>query len=148
MEMELEFFDRCCVEQKPKLLEHIQGMSSGNAPFFPTTLSLIYEKLFGKAFAQSITPSSGLDKLGNQSAVGLTPSPVSLSTAFRVELLKCGWCGARVGLKDLHNSFHCPHCPPSSIFHIRPFMQCPLCDHVRECDSDSCFERSCGVRFM
>ena len=61
MTMEIEFLNSNFTEKNPKLLmEHIRRMASGGAPFFSTTLSLIYDKLVEKAFPQTIATGSGL----------------------------------------------------------------------------------------
>ncbi|KAF9642810.1 hypothetical protein BDM02DRAFT_3273313 [Thelephora ganbajun] len=53
MDMEIQFFHENFTEKDPKLLmDHIQRMASGEAPFFSTTLSLVYGKLLEKAFTQ------------------------------------------------------------------------------------------------
>ena len=52
--MEIQFFHQRVTEKHPKLLtDHIQRMASGEAPFFPTTLSLLYDKLVEKAFTNA-----------------------------------------------------------------------------------------------
>ena len=49
--MEMQFLHERVTEKDPKLLiDRIQRMASGDAPFFPTTLSLVYDKLLEKAF--------------------------------------------------------------------------------------------------
>jgi hypothetical protein len=51
LDMEIQFFHEMITEKDPKLLiDHIERMASGGTPFFPTTLSLVYDKLFEKAF--------------------------------------------------------------------------------------------------
>ena len=63
MDMEIQFLHDNFTEQDSKLfMEHIQRMASGEAPFFATTLSLVYDKLVEKAFAQPIPSGSGLGK--------------------------------------------------------------------------------------
>lgn len=65
MNMEIEFLHRNFAGEKPKvLMDHTQRMASGGAPFFSTTLSLVYDKLVEKTFAQATASSSGL---GNSS---------------------------------------------------------------------------------
>ena len=49
--MEIEFLHQKFTEKDPKLLmDHIQRMASGEAPFFATTLGVVYDKLAEKAF--------------------------------------------------------------------------------------------------
>ena len=58
--MEIDFFRRNLTEENPELLmEHIQRMASGEAPFFSATLSLVYRKLFEKVFPLPIAPVQG-----------------------------------------------------------------------------------------
>jgi len=60
MDMEIEFFGRNLTEESPELLmEHIQRIASGDAPFFSTTLSLVYRKLFEKVLPLPIAPVQG-----------------------------------------------------------------------------------------
>ena len=68
MEMELKFFRRNSTEQNPRsLVDHIQKMKSGEAPFFPATLGLVYDTLFSKVFPQPVASGSGL---GGPSKIG------------------------------------------------------------------------------
>ena len=61
MTMEIEFLTSNFTEKNPKpLMKHIQRMASVGAPFFSTTLSLIYDKLVEKVFPQTIAPGSGI----------------------------------------------------------------------------------------
>ena len=55
--MEIRFLRETFTEKDSKLLmDHVQRMASGEAPFFPKTLSLVYYKLAKKPF-QKHTPS-------------------------------------------------------------------------------------------
>jgi len=61
--MEIQFLHEQFTEKDPKLLmDHIQRMASGEAPFFPTALSLVYDKLIEKAFARHIPPGFDPEK--------------------------------------------------------------------------------------
>jgi len=63
MDMEIQFLHESFTEKDPKLLMgHIRRMGSGEAPFFATTLSLVYDKLIERAFAQPAPSCSGLGK--------------------------------------------------------------------------------------
>jgi hypothetical protein len=56
--MGIEVLHRNLTKEDPKLLmDYIQSAASGDAPFFPTTLSLVYDKLIGKEFPQVGTGS-------------------------------------------------------------------------------------------
>ena len=146
MEIEIEFFHKNFTKKDPKsLTDHIQRMALGEAPFFPAMLGLVYGKLFRKTLAPPVVSESSFRTPAKAEP---TPFPAPPSTTFRGELLKCPQCSARVRLKDLYDSFRCPHCLPRSVFHLQPFVQCPLCDTLQVNDSDSCLKRSCGVKFM
>lgn len=81
MDMEIEFFYETSTEKDPKLLmKHIQRMASGEAPFFATTLSSVYDKLVEKAFAQPIPSGSGFVKPINVVAPSF-PLQASTSTS-------------------------------------------------------------------
>ncbi|KAF9650005.1 hypothetical protein BDM02DRAFT_1688248 [Thelephora ganbajun] len=58
--MEIQFLHGKVIGEDPKLLmDHVHRMASGEIPFFPTTLSLVYDKLVEKSFTKPI--SFGLD---------------------------------------------------------------------------------------
>src|SRR5882757_5270960 len=83
--MEIEFLHKRFTEKDPQLLmDHIRRMGSGEAPFFPTTLSLVYDKLIGGGFAECTPLSPGLGShAGGRSLLGppVPPLPVSTSTS-------------------------------------------------------------------
>lgn len=65
MDVEVEFLQQIPTEWHSKLLmDHIQKMESGEAPFLPMTLSLIYSTLVRKALPQPTTSGSGPKNLG------------------------------------------------------------------------------------
>lgn len=79
MDMELEFLHKNFTEKNPKqLIEHIQRMASGEAPFFSATLGLVYDKLIERVLVQPIAADSGPGKPTNQSAVESTPTTKTL----------------------------------------------------------------------
>ena len=149
MDMEIEFLHRSFTEKSPKpLMEHIQRMASGEAPFFSKTLSLVYDKLVEYAPARPVTSGSNFGKSSEIESQGivepaLTPTP----EPARVVSLMCWQCGGRAMLRDLYDGLRCPVCPPRTASKGRPFMQCPLCDLVRGIRKDHCVRRSCLVRF-
>jgi len=58
--MEIQFLHETFTGKDPKLLiDHIQRMVSGEAPFFPATLSLVYDRLAEQKFPKNISFSSG-----------------------------------------------------------------------------------------
>ena len=63
MNMEIQLLHETFPGKGPKLLvDHIRRMGSGEAPFFSTTLSLVYDKLAEKTVARSVPSGSGLGK--------------------------------------------------------------------------------------
>jgi hypothetical protein len=80
--MEIEFLHEKIPMNDPKLLmEHIQRMASGEAPFFATTLSLVHDKLIEKAFAKPVPSGSGLGKSAEVQSVADPRSPLQASTS-------------------------------------------------------------------
>ena len=77
MDMEIQFlYGNFTQKDSTLLMEHIQRMASGEAPFFATTLSLVYDKLVEKAFAQPAPSGSGLGKSAEvQSVADPCPRP-------------------------------------------------------------------------
>ena len=158
MEMQIEFFDKNFDERNPKLLmDHVPRMASIEAPFLPTTLSLVYGKLLRKAIPQPVASGSGAGKAPkseNQIAAELTPAP---APRIRKELLKCERCGERVKLQDLSNGLYCPSssCPGRTeplvinyTFLFRSQMLCPSCNWHRDKMSNVCLGLGCQVKFM
>ena len=140
METEIEFFHKNFTEKDLKLLMgHLQRMASGEEPYFPTTLSLVYDKRFRGTFAQPVAAGFGL---GKSSDTG------NRNTVARTELLKCWKCGERARLQDLYEGFYCPNCQLSRYMISRPLMQCPLCGSYREETGTDCIGPSCSVKFM
>ena len=81
--MEIQLLHENFTENDPKLLtEQIQRMASGEAPFFATALSLVYDKLVEKAFAQPIPSSSGLGKSAEVQSVADPCPPLQASTSI------------------------------------------------------------------
>lgn len=63
MDSEIQFLLEHFSERHPKfLMEHIQSMVSGETPFLPTTLSLVYNKLIEMVFIQPIATGSHREK--------------------------------------------------------------------------------------
>ena len=83
MDIEIQLFHESFAEKDPKLfLEHIQRMTSGEAPFFATTLSLVYDKLVEKAFARPTPSDSGVGKSPEVQNVADPCSPFQASTSI------------------------------------------------------------------
>lgn len=175
MDMEIEFLHRNFTEKNPKLLmEHIQKMASGQAPFFPTTLSSIYDKLVEKALTTGFVPGNPTEA-GNQSIAepspmtqGLIP-PATINTAFITNIplpptpgpgaepelvprgavwLECFQCGEPARMRDLFDGMRCPQCPSRNSKKGRPFMRCPSCNLIRVGRKETCIRHACQSRFM
>lgn len=139
--MEIQFLHERFTENDHKLLMgHIQRMASGEAPFFPATLSLVYDKLVEKALskqtsgpdlgrstgAQSVTtptlplqpptPTSGVASSSTSStcpSFGFQAAPIPgppLSTTAKQTRLKCVRCWCITSVYDLYGGLHCPRC--------------------------------------
>ena len=102
MDMEIEFFYGNSADRNPKLLmDHIRRMASGEAPFFSTTLSLVYDKLVENSFGQPAAPdrcSAGSAGTGNQSIAGTStiqtqdpPSSVNSPSSPNTHLPRGEW---------------------------------------------------------
>jgi len=77
MDTEIQFLHNNFTEKDSKLLmDHIQKMAFGEAPFFATALSLVYDKLVEKAFAQPVPSGSGLGQSAKVKSVANPCSPL------------------------------------------------------------------------
>ena len=74
LDMEVQLFHERFTERDPKFLtDYIQKMASGEAPFFPVILSMVYDKLVENLFLNP-TCSSALGKSsGGQRIINPTP---------------------------------------------------------------------------
>jgi len=83
LDMEIQFFRETVNEMDPKLLiDHIQRMASGEAPFFSTTLSLVYDKVVEQAFTEHTPFGPGPDDCTEgESLVHPTPPQASTPTS-------------------------------------------------------------------
>ena len=78
--MEIQFLHNRVTEKDPKLLiDRIQRMASGEAPFFPTTLSLVFDKLVEKACTKR-TPLGPGPGVCTESESPVHPTPPQAST--------------------------------------------------------------------
>ena len=60
MQMEIDFLLENITEKSSELLtDYIKSVESGASPFFPTTLSLVYDGLVGKSFPNRYPLTSG-----------------------------------------------------------------------------------------
>ena len=141
----------CPSKDHPQLLtDHIQRMASGEAPFFPTTLSLVYDKLVGKALPKGIASPSTLDVTSpsNLPAGPITGAVPSSATNDWAEL-KCARCRGVEPVQRLLSGLYCPTCPATGrngkYQRGRPFMRCTWCSTLRDRTGRVC--HACGSRF-
>ena len=63
MDMEIQFLHKNFTKKDPELLMgHIKKMASREAPFFATTLSLVFDKLVEKTSSRPVPTGSGFGK--------------------------------------------------------------------------------------
>lgn len=176
MDLEVQFLLKHFTEKNPKLLvEHIQRMATGETPFLPTTLSLVYDKLIQKVFLRSIATGFGPGKPTESGGQSLTePAPATQASNFTSNVdppptptpppstqepgpepvplgavwLECFQCGERARLRDLSDGTRCPRCPSRGARKGRPFMQCSACNHVRAEHRETCVRNACQARFV
>ena len=169
MEMEIEALCQDFAKRDPKLLmDYVQGVASGEVPFFPITLSLVYDKLAETVFpkdppsnsdcekhpgGQTITTQNPSQVLSTHPVTALpptggptTPTSPPTSSAF----LKCVRCRRFLQLGQLYGGLHCPRCPETGRNGLgvrgRPFMACSGCGRLRTARVDKCLW--CGATFM
>ena len=172
-DIEIDFLLKHFAEKDPKLLmDHIQEMGSGKAQFFPATLSSLYYKLVGRAFARPAALGSGAGKstgVGGQAqgapepnaaaqassstSSGSLPSQQIPETVSEPELLRgpylrCLKCHQPAKLQDLHDGMRCPRCPSRGPAKGRPYMECPYCNSVRATPGPYCVRKACRVQFL
>jgi hypothetical protein len=148
MDAEIEFFHKGFTEENQKvLIDHVRRMSSGEAPLFPKTLSLVYRKLFEKAFARPITSGSGLENSPEIGGPGVAESAATAQASAMV-WLKCSECGECARLQFLHYGLRCPQCPRRGATWERPLMQCSSCNLSRETRGDNCAGPACEASFL
>ena len=86
MDIEIKFLHECFAKKDPKqLMDHIQRMGSGDAPFFAKTLGLVYDRLIEKTFTRPAPSGSGLGKsVEVQSVADPAPPPKAPSSISSV----------------------------------------------------------------
>ena len=128
MDTEIDIFLENFTDEDPEsLMDHIQRMSSGEAPFFPTTLSLLYGKLAEKSAGPT--------------------APVTCR-------LICPRCNNSASLEDLSGYLSCRRGHKVKIDKRKPkqksppCMKCPICNTPRTTPSNSCVETTCRAIFV
>ena len=133
MEMELEFARNNFTQLDPTLLaDHIQKMALEETPCFPATLSLVYSKLFNKAFPHSITPEE---------------PPKAETPIVRRAYLRCRRCTGRSALRYLHAGKYCCVCRRRGLLFLVSTMRCELCQSRRFDNKDYCHKKTCQAKF-
>ena len=162
-DMEIRFLHENFTEKDPKLLmEHIQRMAAGKAPFFAPTLRLVYKKLIEKSFARPVPSGSGSGKSAEvesaadfyysfQRSISIpsdspTPTPGD-AVATELTWLQCNRCRGIARLAELYGGMRCPQCPSKRGLKGPPLMQCSICRVMRIVRTDTCLEITCGARF-
>ena len=160
--MEIEVLCQNFAKKDPKLLvDYVQSAGSGEVPFFPVTLSLVYDKLVGTAFPKGSSSDSNPEKTPGDLAV-TTPNTSQASGTASVTALppasdaspstapRCVRCRRYTQLEDLYDGLHCPWCPETGKNGLgirgRPFMACSECNFLRTTRVDECLR--CGATFF
>ena len=137
MEMEIEFLHKTISGTAFKLvMDYIQSAASGESPFFPKTLSLVYDKLAERSF-----PGKSLFSYSQPSSVPPAPG-----------FLMCARCRGLAPLEQLYDGLHCPSCAGAGrngkgeIGH--PYMRCLACTHLRVTRVDRCSKAKCSATFL
>lgn len=176
--MEIRFLHERFTENFPQsLTDHIRRMASGEAPFFPATLGLVYDRLVEKAFSKvtpfdsahggftggqgTISPSLPLQAStstpsfasSSHSQVPPAPGPVTAppSTTIKWAGLRCVRCARNASIHNLYDGLHCPRCDEKGRNGKhkkgRPFMICTGCGAMRTTAGSVCSKSKCGGRF-
>ena len=172
MDLEIQFLLEHLTEKNPRLLmDQIQRMASGEAQYFSATLSLLYDGLVKRAFAQSSgggfwrptlvgaptiqvsgsTPSVDLPSTSGVPFHSLQeppPTPVPEPGPLGAVWLECFQCGEYAQVTDLYDGLRCPQCPSRSAKKGRPFMKCSSCKLIRAVRRNVCIRLACQARFM
>ena len=175
MEMKIKLFHKTFAGRKSKsLMDHIQRMASGDAPFFPATLSLVCSALVRKVLLLPITSGPGLGlklrETRDQSVVAPVPaiqasdstsnldpsltSNITLPSSPRSPVpenstvyLRCFRCNQSAKIRYLYDGLRCQLCDPTTRKKVRPFMRCPLCSTMRTTLRMDCPKSDCKVVF-
>ena len=140
MDMEVEFFQSNFTQPDPKvLMDHIQKMTSGEAPYFPETLSLVYGKLFSKAFPQTTFPGPIAEAPVEEVQDNVTVPKL---------MLRCRRCDQGTMVKYLEMGKYCPGCGRTGFLYLGSIMTCPSCKSWRFDKKDRCRKKSCRTEFM
>lgn len=177
--MEIQLLLERFPEKDPKsLMKYLQRMASEEAPFFSTTLSLVYDKLVENSFPKRPFGSVTGKPAGGQSVFHRAPPPhISASASSVAPPSLIGpvvpssnlrsptrgpdpptatdnstqlKCVRCGGFARLQDLYQGLRCPqcPENSKGRRPIMQCPSCNAQRTMRRDSCCKKNCGKRFI
>jgi len=145
LDMEIQFFHERVTEKDPKLLiNHLQRMASGEAPFFPTALSLVFDKLAETAFQKRTPfgPASGGYTEGERlvrptplpkastSTSNIPPPPVVDAIALSSNLQAPASTRRHIPPLTTHGTtwLKCRQCDCASLLkNLRGGLRCPQC---------------------
>ena len=177
--MEIEVLYRNFLKNDPKqLMDYIQRVASGEAPFFPTTLSLVFEKLIGTKFpkpdseqppeGQNVTTSNPVQASsstvvapasistsngGSSTTPTVTPPPTISPLAYPPPnagkmWLRCVRCRECTRVANLTGGLRCPWCLPLVMQMKEASMACTGCGRKRTGRVDTCTAADCRAIFM
>jgi hypothetical protein len=109
--MEIQFFHERFTEKDPELLvDHIGRMASGEAPFIPATLSLVYDKLVESAFPKHIPsvldPGSPIPRAPASTSTVASPSTPSSPHLPQLVLLRLPVASSRSNSRGSLEHYH------------------------------------------
>ena len=83
MVMEIQFLLKNVTGRDPKLLmDHFKKMASREAPFFATTLSLVFDELVERTSPRPVPSSSGFREFSGIRVPASFPAPAGFSFKF------------------------------------------------------------------
>ena len=173
LETEIRFLREKFTEKDHKsLMDQIQRMASEETPFFPTTFSLVYDKLLEDALSAlapnvasfsvpnvtlSFTHNGTLPSTHNaafpsaSSIISSSNLHVSLNATKEWVGLICARRRCVASVHDLYDGLHCPRCPDTGRNGRgekgRPFMRCTKCNTLRDRRRNVCLGSKCGRQF-
>lgn len=145
--MEIKFFLENSTEIHESLKDHLERMSSGEAPFFPAMLTLLYGQLARKVFPRSAASGSSLGRPTETVEIRLLLDLPHATRRPGTCKLMCPRCRTCANLAELNGGLYCPLCRRKQKGKKRPIMLCQNCQTARKTPSDRCLETTCLARF-
>jgi len=153
LDVEIQFLHEQFTGKYPKsLTDHIQKMVSGEAPFFPATLSLVYDRLVEQGFSLQASTSNLSISPSSHSQAFPTPGPATVPFIATAEWvgLKCARCKTIISVDDLYLGVYCIFCDERGKNGMgqkgQPFVRCTGCSTLRVRYNDMCCT-GCGLTF-